>query len=61
LLRMRTEDGDYVPPNAFIPAAERYNLMPSLDRWVIEQVFENLVCRGPDKSAQYTLAVNLSG
>ncbi|NNC64505.1 MAG: PAS domain S-box protein [Gammaproteobacteria bacterium] len=61
LLRMRTEAGDYVPPNAFIPAAERYNLMPSIDRWVIEQVFDKLVCNGQDGSLQYTLAVNLSG
>ena len=61
LLRMRTEAGNYVPPNAFIPAAERYNLMPSLDRWVIEQVFDHLVCRSEDASSLYTLAVNLSG
>jgi len=61
LLRMRTEDGEYVPPNAFIPAAERYNLMPSLDRWVIDQVFENLICRSRDADSRYALAVNLSG
>ncbi|MDH3420538.1 MAG: PAS domain S-box protein [Gammaproteobacteria bacterium] len=61
LLRMRTEAGDYVPPNAFIPAAERYNLMPSLDRWVIGQVFDKLVCRSRDEASLYTLAVNLSG
>lgn len=61
LLRMRTEAGDYVSPNAFIPAAERYNLMPSLDRWVIEQVFEKLVCQSRDDASRYTLAVNLSG
>ncbi len=61
LLRMRTETGDYVPPNAFIPAAERYNLMPSLDRWVIDQVFDHLIYRNENESSLYTLAVNLSG
>ena len=40
LLRMVDEEGNLVPPGAFIPAAERYNLMPSLDRWVIRTLFE---------------------
>jgi len=35
LLRLRDEDGRIVPPGAFLPAAERYGLMPLLDRWVI--------------------------
>jgi diguanylate cyclase (GGDEF)-like protein/PAS domain S-box-containing protein len=35
LLRMVDEHGELVPPMAFIPAAERYNLMSQLDRWVI--------------------------
>lgn len=39
LLRLIDEDGELVPPMAFIPAAERYGLMPELDRWVIETAF----------------------
>ncbi len=35
LLRLRDEDGRVVMPGAFLPAAERYGLMPSLDRWAI--------------------------
>ncbi|CAG1019463.1 Cyclic di-GMP phosphodiesterase PdeB [Burkholderiaceae bacterium] len=35
LLRLLDEDGRLVPPMAFIPAAERYNLMAEIDRWVI--------------------------
>ena len=46
LLRMRDERGEIVAPTAFIPAAERYNLMPSLDRWVISHTLETLVYRG---------------
>ena len=38
LVRMRDLDGNLVPPGAFIPAAERYNIMISLDRWVINEV-----------------------
>lgn len=38
LLRMGDDDTDLVVPGAFIPAAERYNLMPTLDRWVMLHV-----------------------
>jgi len=61
LLRMRDEGGKVIAPNSFIPAAERYNLMPSLDRWVVTQVLDSLVYRGDEGVDPYTLAVNLSG
>jgi diguanylate cyclase (GGDEF)-like protein/PAS domain S-box-containing protein len=61
LLRMRDERGELVAPTAFIPAAERYNLMPSLDRWVISQTLETLAYRGEPGTEPYTLAINLSG
>jgi EAL domain-containing protein (putative c-di-GMP-specific phosphodiesterase class I) len=35
LLRLRDDQGGLVPPGVFIPAAERYNLMTALDRWVV--------------------------
>ena len=61
LLRMRDEHGELIPPDTFIPAAERYNLMPALDRWVINEVLESLIYR-PDMNCEpYTLAVNVSG
>ncbi|TVQ50640.1 MAG: EAL domain-containing protein, partial [Gammaproteobacteria bacterium] len=59
LLRMRDEAGKLVPPSDFIPAAERYNLMPVLDRWVVREAMERLLCRDP--ADPYTLSVNLSG
>jgi diguanylate cyclase (GGDEF)-like protein/PAS domain S-box-containing protein len=37
LLRMRDEHGRVVPPMAFIPAAERYHLMGTVDRWVVKR------------------------
>jgi diguanylate cyclase (GGDEF)-like protein/PAS domain S-box-containing protein len=37
LVRMVDEDGHLIPPQAFIPAAERYNLMASVDRWVVAE------------------------
>lgn len=41
LLRLRGGGGELLPPGSFLAAAERYNLLPSLDRWVIERVFEH--------------------
>lgn len=35
MVRMREEDGSLIPPMAFIPAAERYNRMTDIDRWVV--------------------------
>ena len=39
LLRLRDVGGGLIPPTAFIPAAERYHLMPAIDRWVISTAF----------------------
>ena len=61
LLRMRDEKGELVGPDQFIPAAERYNLMSTLDRWVIHEALSELADRNEDGVARYTLAINLSG
>jgi diguanylate cyclase (GGDEF)-like protein/PAS domain S-box-containing protein len=62
LLRMRDEKGEIVMPDQFIPAAERYNLMPTLDRWVIHEALSQLADKSPDsEKARFTLAINLSG
>jgi diguanylate cyclase (GGDEF)-like protein/PAS domain S-box-containing protein len=61
LLRMRDEDGEIVGPDQFIPAAERYNLMSTLDRWVIREALSNLADREAKDEARYTIAINLSG
>ena len=62
LLRMRGEDGEVIEPGAFIPAAERYNLMPMLDRWVVRTALSKLA--NLDRHGEqpgYSLAINLSG
>lgn len=62
LLRMRDEDGNLVNPDQFIPAAERYNLMSKLDRWVIREALTQLADRDSENGqARFTLAINLSG
>jgi diguanylate cyclase (GGDEF)-like protein/PAS domain S-box-containing protein len=62
LLRMRSDSGEIVGPDQFIPAAERYNLMSMLDRWVIREALSQLADRSHDsEQARFTLAINLSG
>jgi Amt family ammonium transporter len=39
LIRMLDESGGLILPGAFIPAAERFDLMPSVDRWVVDRLF----------------------
>ncbi len=60
LLRMRDETGNLVQPIEFIPAAERYNMMPAIDRWVVKHVLSTVLARG--KVGEHaTFAINLSG
>lgn len=60
LLRMKDEAGMVIPPMAFIPAAERYGLMPQLDRWVIKTAFAQRKQRHPLGNSAGTCAINLS-
>ncbi|MEM7588015.1 MAG: GGDEF domain-containing phosphodiesterase [Acidobacteriota bacterium] len=41
LLRMPDGEGGFIPPSAFVLAAERYDLAPKLDRWVVRTVLAN--------------------
>ncbi|HSY26637.1 MAG TPA: diguanylate cyclase, partial [Burkholderiaceae bacterium] len=61
LLRMIGENGELIPPAAFIPAAERYGLMPSLDRWVIKNAFHHCAQSLLNNVVLETCAINLSG
>ena len=61
MLRLRDETGTIVTPAEFIPAAERYNIMPSIDRWVVRQALDRLVHRIESGVKPFTVAVNLSG
>jgi EAL domain-containing protein (putative c-di-GMP-specific phosphodiesterase class I) len=63
LVRMVNTDGTLVQPAQFIPAAERYNLMPALDRWIIKRVFEVFHRRYPTSELKrgHQWSVNISG
>lgn len=61
LLRMVDEDGGEITPGSFIPSAERYNLMGSLDRWVIRNTFSWLSGNRNRLDELGLCAINLSG
>jgi diguanylate cyclase (GGDEF)-like protein len=37
LIRMLSERGEIIPPSKFLSSAERYQLMPTVDRWVVHR------------------------
>lgn len=61
LLRMVDEEGKLLPPMAFIPAAERYNLMSAIDFWVIRNACRYCKEYCTDHDVDYTCSINLSG
>jgi diguanylate cyclase (GGDEF)-like protein/PAS domain S-box-containing protein len=67
LIRMVDKGGNLIPPTGFMPAAERYNLLTSIERWVVSSLIEYLhtqyvagaISREPHERGYYS--VNLSG
>jgi len=63
LLRMKDKKGKIIAPGAFLPAAERYGMMPLVDRWVVRNAMETLATAWQGRSLLpiHTVALNLSG
>lgn len=61
LLRLIDEDGTLVQPGSFLPAAERYNIAPAIDRWVIRQAFGRYHDLAAQLGTPLICAINLSG
>lgn len=59
LIRMKDQGNRVLLPIFFLPAAERYNLMPLIDRWVVAEAFSIIASKGD--TFPYTCAINLSG
>ena len=56
------EDGQIIPPGAFLPAAERYGLMPRIDQWVVNNTLSWLSDRLRQSGRiDGVYAINLSG
>jgi len=62
LIRMLDDDQRIVGPGAFIPSAERYLIMPAVDRWVVSNTFRMLML-DKEKVVERisTCCINLSG
>lgn len=61
LLRMRDQENHLIFPDAFIPAAERYDLMPSIDRWVVTNVLDWVKTHLGQLPPEQEFSINLSG
>jgi diguanylate cyclase (GGDEF)-like protein/PAS domain S-box-containing protein len=60
LLRMRDPLGELISPQAFLPVAERYDLIGAIDRWVVKRAIQML---GEELKRKNRLVfeVNISG
>jgi diguanylate cyclase (GGDEF)-like protein len=62
LIRMLGDRGEIIPPSKFLSAAERYQLMPTIDRWVVRRACELLGEHSASVGADMArFAINLSG
>lgn len=61
LLRLRRRDGSLSPPGAFLPAAERYNSITRIDRWVVNKTISWLDAHVAQLEHIATVSINLSG
>ena len=60
LVRMLDQGGELLPPGSFIPAAERFDLMGNLDRWIISEALRQYSDLGIETDGP-GIAINLSG
>ncbi len=61
LIRMRDEAGEFVSPAVFLRAAERFSLMPTIDRWVVRTTFSWLEAHPGHVENLGLCSINLSG
>lgn len=61
LLRLRRRDGTLAAPGDFLPAAERYGVMPEVDRWVVRCALAHFDALHPAGARAGLCGINLSG
>src|SRR6201999_1580940 len=62
LIRMLGERGEIIPPGKFLSSADRYQLMPTIDRWVVRRACELLGEHSASVGEEFArFAINLSG
>ena len=60
LLRLHNSHGEPISPNAFLPTAERFNMMRDIDQWVINAAMKRMAELGPENE-HISFTINLSG
>jgi diguanylate cyclase (GGDEF)-like protein len=62
LLRMLGETGDVLPPAKFLSAAERYQMLPQIDRWVVSRALAALKTHRSSLAGRaIRFSINVSG
>ena len=61
LVRMLDEQGKSISPGAFLPAAERYNLIERIDTWVVEHAISMMSSHLAFVEQVNFISINLSG
>jgi len=60
LLRLHNSHGEPISPNAFLPTAERFNMMRDIDQWVMNAAMKRMAELGPENE-HISFTINLSG
>jgi diguanylate cyclase (GGDEF)-like protein/PAS domain S-box-containing protein len=61
LIRMLDESNKVIPPGAFLPSAERYNLIGKIDQWVVINTIDYLLANSAICNKLDTVSINISG
>jgi diguanylate cyclase (GGDEF)-like protein/PAS domain S-box-containing protein len=61
LLRLRDKEGKLIQPGEFLPAAERFRIMPRVDKWVVSKVIDFMTTHRVLVEKAEMICVNLSG
>ena len=61
LIRLLDTDGSIIPPGAFLPAAERFNLAVKIDKWVVKTLFDYIASYPGLLAELGVCSINLSG
>ena len=61
VLRMSDEAGQLISPRDLVVTAERFQLMPEIDRWAAKATFDALRAKHPSLREKTTIFINVSG
>jgi len=61
LIRLKESDGAIIPPGAFLPAAEKFDVIDQIDLWVVEKSFSLLANSNKFLDEINFISINLSG